>query len=79
MRFTRAGKFVSEATKLKIAVNSYRAHKLKVTNISTGDVKVFTSIRSTAKFLGMHHSYLAKCLKVNNLYVGKGYNIVLYK
>ena len=79
MCFTRSGKFVSEATKLKIAINSVRAHSLKVINISTGDVKIFTSIRSTAKFISVHHSYLAKYLKRNNLYVGKGYKIVLNK
>lgn len=79
MSFTRSGRFVSEATKLKITVNHGRSHSLKVTNISTGDIKVFTSIRITAKFLGINHTYLAKCLKIKNLYVGKGYNIVRYK
>jgi len=67
MRFTNS-RLVSEVTRLKIAANSGRAHNLKVTNINTGDTKVFTSIRSTAKFLSMHHSYLAKCKKKSILW-----------
>lgn len=77
MSIRRLGKYVSEATKLKIAASSDKACSLRVTNINTGDVKIFTSIRSTAKFMDMHYSYLSKCIKVKNLYVGKGYRIVL--
>lgn len=79
MRLTRSGKFVSEATKLKIAINHAKAYSLKVTDINTGNIKIFTSIRSTAKFIGIHYSYLATCLKVKNIYIGRGYNVVLYK
>jgi hypothetical protein len=79
MRTIKLGKPLSESTKLKIAIGSVKAHSLKVTNINTGDTRVFTSTRSTAKFIGMHHFYLAKCLKVNKLYIGKGYNVALNK
>jgi hypothetical protein len=79
MRTIKLGKTRSDDIKLKISIASVKAHGLKVTNITTGDTKVFTSIRSTAKFIGMHYSYLAKCLKVKKIFLGKGYSVVSNK
>ena len=63
----------TEATKLSA---NTQAHAIIVTQISTGEKKVFTSIRKAAKFIGIHFSYLAKCLNVKNIYTGHGYTIV---
>jgi hypothetical protein len=78
MRLSRLGKSVTEVTKLKLSANK-QAYSIKVININTGDIKIFTSIRSTAKFMDMHHSYLAKCLKKHKFYIRKGYRIMLNK
>jgi len=74
MRIARLGKSLSESTKLKLSANS-QAFALTVKNNKTGEVILFTSIRKTAKFIGIHHSYLAKCLNIKKIYVGKGYSI----
>jgi len=74
MRIARLGKIFSEATKLKLSSNK-QSLSVKVTNINTNNTKVFPSIRSSAKLLGMHHSYITKCLKKHKLYVGKEYSI----
>jgi NUMOD1 domain len=75
MRIARLGKPLSEATKLKLSAN-YQAFSLTVKNCKTGEVILFTSIRKAAKFIGIHHSYIAKCLNKNSIFIGKGYNIV---
>jgi hypothetical protein len=76
IRVANLGRSHSIATKLKMSANK-KAHSIKVTNISTGNIKFFLSIRSTAKFMAMHHSYLAKCLRKDKFYLGKGHKIVL--
>jgi hypothetical protein len=53
-----------------------QARTIIATKLSPRETKLFTSIRKTAEFMGMHPSYLAKWLKENKLYVGKGYSIV---
>jgi hypothetical protein len=63
------------ATKLKLSSNK-QGHVIRSIDISTGEIKVFTSIRKAAKFMGMDYSYLAKYLKENKIYTGKGYTIV---
>jgi group I intron endonuclease len=64
-----------EAIKLKLSSNM-QARTIIATKLSPRETKLFTSIRKTAEFMGMHPSYLAKWLKENKLYVGKGYSIV---
>ena len=49
-----------------------QAHAIIATEISTSETKVFTSIRKTAKFIGIHYSSLAKWLNKNNIYTGNG-------
>lgn len=75
MRIARLGKSVSETTKLKLSSNK-QALSVKITNINTGNTKVFPSIRSSAKFFEIQHSYIAKCLKKSKFCEVKGYIIV---
>lgn len=76
MRKAKLGKTVSEKTKLKLSA-TYRAFPLIVTNLITNQIINLPSIRTTAKFLNLHHSYLAKCLKNNNYYKNKVYYVTL--
>jgi hypothetical protein len=73
-RIVNIGRKHDEATKLKLSANS-QTHPITAINNKTGEVKLFTSIRQTAKFIGIHHSYLAKCLAKKKFYKGKGYYI----
>ncbi len=76
MSMAKLGRPRDEATKLKLSANT-QAHAIIATEISTGETKVFTSIRKAAEFIGIHSSYLAKCLNENNIYTGNGgYTIV---
>lgn len=75
MRATKLGRKRSESTKLKIAAGNSKAQSVVVTDNKTGESKEFTSVRNAAKFVGMHHSYIAKILKTHKLYIGKGYTI----
>ena len=75
MSLAKLGHPWNEATKLKLLANT-QAHAIIATEISTGEIKVFISIRKTAKFIGIHYSYLAKCLNVNNIYMAHCYIIV---
>ena len=61
MRLAKIGKPIGEARRLKLYAYS-GAISLTVFNSKTGEVTYFTSIRRTAKFIGIHYSYLAKCL-----------------
>jgi GIY-YIG catalytic domain/NUMOD1 domain len=74
MRIVKLGRKHNEATKLKLSAN-LQAHPITAINNETGESKEFTSIRQTAKFIGIHHSYISKCLKINKFYKGKGYYI----
>ena len=75
MSLAKIGHHRHEATKLRFSANT-QAHAIIATEISTGETKVFTSIRKAAEFIGIHPSYLAKCLNENNISTGKGYTIV---
>jgi phage antirepressor YoqD-like protein len=52
-----------------------QAHPVKVINNKTGEIKIFTSIRQAAKFIGIINTYLAECLRKNKFYKGRGYYI----
>jgi hypothetical protein len=52
-----------------------RAHPVTVINNKTGEIKLFTSIRQAAKFIGIDHSSITICLRKNKFYKGKGYFI----
>ena len=75
MSLAKLGHPWHEAIKLKLSGNT-KAHAIIVTEISTGEVKVFISIRKAAKFIAIHFTCIAKCLNVKNIYTGHGYTIV---
>jgi predicted TIM-barrel enzyme len=63
MRTNNLGRKHTEAAKLKIAVNNTQAQSVILTDNKTGENKEFTSVRKAAKFIGKHHSYVAKCIQ----------------
>jgi hypothetical protein len=75
IRATKLGRKRTEAAKLKIAAGSTQAQSVIVTNNKTGENKEFTSVRKAAKFIGIQHSYVAKCMKNRKFYKGKEYTI----
>ena len=62
MSKAKLGRARVEVTKLKLSANS-QAHTFLATKNETGEDKVFSFFIKAAEFLGMHHSYLYKCLK----------------
>jgi hypothetical protein len=68
------GRKHTEITKLKLSANSL-AHSVRVINNKTGEIKLFTSIRQAAKFIGIKNSYINICLIKNKIYKGRGYYI----
>lgn len=76
IRTSKWGRNRTEESKLNIAAGSAQAQSVVITENNTGKAKQFTSIRKAAKYLGLHHSYIAKCLQKQNTYVGKKYTIV---
>ena len=75
MRLAQLGRKHSEATKLKQSAANSLSHPLRVINNKTGEVKLFTSIKQTAKFLGIHYSFFSKCLRKYKFYICKEYYI----
>jgi len=75
MRIAKLGVKRSEFAKLKIAASSTQGQSVIVTDNKTGENKEFTSVRKAAKFVGIHHSYVAKVIKIHKIYVGKAYTI----
>ena len=75
MRVAKLGSKHSEFAKLKIASNNAKAQLVVVTDNKTGESKEFTSVRKAAKFIGKHHSYIAKIIKTHKTYVGEIYTI----
>lgn len=75
MRIAKLGSKHSEYTKFKITANNVQAQSILVTDNRTNISKEFTSIRKAAKFVGIHHSYLAKVIKTHKIYIGKFYII----
>lgn len=65
----------TEQEKLSIANSSPNASSVAVTEIETGIVRYFSSIRNAANYMGTHHSYIAKCIKNNGIYIGSKYII----
>jgi hypothetical protein len=75
MRIAKLGSKHSESVKFKIATNNAQAQSVLVTDNSTNKSKKFTSIRKAAKFVGIHHSYVAKIIKTHKIYIDKFYTI----
>lgn len=72
MRRAKLGKSISEEVKLKLANNS-QAFALKLENLDTEDILYFPSIRRTANYIGIHHSFLAKSLNKHGFYRAKNF------
>jgi hypothetical protein len=68
------GRKHTEVTKLKLSANS-QAHPLRVINNKTGEIKLFTSIKQTAKILGIHYPSLSIYLRKNIFFIKKEYYI----
>ena len=76
MRVSKLGYKHTDFAKLRIATASAQAQPVVVMNNKTGDNKKFTSVRKAAEFIGIHHSYVAKCIRKQKLYKGKVYTIM---
>ena len=74
IRLAKLGRKRDETTKLKISASS-QAYPVTVINNETGEIKLFTSVRKAANFIGMNRSYLTKCLATKGFYIGKGYYV----
>lgn len=79
IRASNLGHNRTEQVKLKIPAGSAQAQSVFVTDNKTGETKEFTSVRKAAEYVGLHHSYVAKCLQKQNIYKGKEYTIVKKK
>jgi hypothetical protein len=76
IRTSKLGRSRTESDKLAITVGSTKAQSVLVINNKTNKSKEFLSIRKAAEFMGLHHSYIAKSMKISNKYVGKDYSII---
>ena len=76
MREAKLGCKRSEIARLKSITANTQAHAVIVTNNKTGESKEFFSIRNAAKFIGIHHSYIARILKAQKFCRVKYYTIV---
>lgn len=79
MKLSRTGKTHTDYTKLLILAKSLTAQSVLLINTKTNETKVFMSIRKAASFVGIHHSYIAKCLQKKNIYKGEVYTITRIK
>ena len=79
MRLNNTGRSHSEETKAKLANIIVTSQSVIVTNNKTGETKQVVSIRRAAKYLGLHHSYVAKCLKKKSICKVKNYTITKIK
>jgi hypothetical protein len=80
MRITNLGRKHSKKTIERMRIvhlerKHSKAHPVTVINNKTGEIKLFTSIRQAAKFIGINHSSIIICLRKNKPYIGKGYFI----
>jgi len=76
MRTSKLGRNRSEADKLAISAGNTKSQSVLVIDNNTGEKKEFLSIRKAAEFTGLHHSHIAKSIKINNKYLGKDYSII---
>lgn len=76
IRGSKLGRLRTSEAKLKISLGSAQAQPVIVKENQTGITTEFTSVRKAAVYVGLHHSYIAKCLQKNNIYIGETYTIV---
>ena len=63
MRACKLGPNSTEDAKLKITAGNTQAYPVLVTN-NIGKFTIFISIRKASIFIGNHHSFIAKCIKI---------------
>lgn len=73
--FKHSKKIIEKIRIANIGCKHSKAYSVTVINNKTGEVKLFTSIRQAAKFIGIHYSSIIICLRKNKFYIGKGYFI----
>ena len=79
MRLNNTGPSHSEETKAKLANIIVTSQSVIVTNNKTGETKELVSIRRAAKYVGLHLSYVAKCLKKKSICKVINYTITKIK
>lgn len=77
MNINKLNSTVSKETRLKIATALSKGDNTIVKNIDTKDRISFVSIRKAAEYIGIHPSSIAKSIKLNKFYIGRGY--LIYK
>ena len=75
IRKANLGRRCSESVKLKLALSSITAQSVNVIEDKTKEIKDFTSIRKAAKYIGVHPSYLVRCLTKKGFLNIRGYTI----
>lgn len=68
MSLKKMDNVLSDVTRLKIATTLSKGVSVIVKNHVTGQILSFISVRKAAEFIGIHHSYLAKTLNLNEFY-----------
>jgi hypothetical protein len=77
IRKSKLGIPLSVERRLIAAISSATALPVLVTEVKTNNNKTFTSIRAAANYIGIHHSYLAECIKSKGLYSSNMYTVKL--
>jgi len=77
MSIKKMNSTLSPEARLKIAMAINKGVFTLVNNLETGEILSFVSIRKAAEYIGVHHSLLAKYIKLNKFYLGKGYLVYL--
>ena len=63
MRASKLDRNRTEDAKLKITAGNSQAYPVLVT-INIGKLTKFISLRKASIFIGKHHSFIAKCIKI---------------
>lgn len=66
----KLGRPRTDVARLSIALGSAQASAVFVIDNESGQVKHFSSIRKSADFFGINHTYIAKGLKTRGIYEG---------
>lgn len=77
IRKSKLGITFSVERKWIAAISTATALPVLVTEVKTNNNKAFTSIRAAARYIGIHHYYLAKCTKSKVLYGSNMYIVKL--
>lgn len=75
IRNAKLGKKRSHTTKLQIEKGNTQSQSVFVINNITGEEREFTSIRKAAIYVNKHPSYISKCIRNVNVYIGENFLI----